>query len=252
MERLEPPERRVEVVAAVAQALPRAGHEQLQVGARVRVEGREDLVRVHVGRGGAHPDAPAVGDHAAGARVDLQEHVLERRLRAQERRGVLAHHVLVGVLDVELHDRPAVLEPDAADLADLDTGHAHGLPAAGLHRLRVRELDLDPLRRVIHEREPEALLGEDHHGGGHADHQHAEDRQEVEQMGADRALHGADQRVAGPPGAASAGGSWVSQATSGRCTGGVFASNGAAGSILPVARFDGITPWMWKTCEFAS
>ena len=72
------------------------------------------------------------------ARVDLEEHVLQAGLGAQERGGVLLDVALVLGLELELDDGLAVLELDLADLADLDARGAHGLALARLDRLGVR------------------------------------------------------------------------------------------------------------------
>ena len=118
VDRLEPPEHLAQVLAAPAQALAGARHQQLEVRPRVRVERGVDLVRVDVRQRVGRPGCarrPSSTLPVPG--VDLDEHVLERRLRPQQRGGVLADQVLVLVLDLDVDDREPVLELDARDAA---------------------------------------------------------------------------------------------------------------------------------------
>src|SRR4051812_24026753 len=199
---------------------------------------------------------PARWDDAAVARRDLDEHVLERGLGPQQGRRVLADQVVVVAVELDVHVRKAVLELHARDAADLDAGHSHRLALPGLHRLSVGELDRDVLRALLDDREAEALLAQDEDRHGRSEHHQPDHRQELAPELSDRHRHGVMEVRAGfvaePPGAARLGGSWVSQATSGRCSGGVLGFGGAAGSRRPAVRLSGLTPWMWKTGVLAS
>ena len=72
-ERLEAPQARRELLAAAAEALAGALEQQLQVGAGVAVERREDLVGLHVGLGLRERDRrrPRASWLVLGARVEL-------------------------------------------------------------------------------------------------------------------------------------------------------------------------------------
>ena len=50
--------------------------------------------------------------------------------------------------DFDPLDGPALVDLHVGDPPDLHARHSHGLPLPRLHRLRVRELELDPLRRL--------------------------------------------------------------------------------------------------------
>ena len=111
MDRLEAPEHLAQVVAAVLQALAGAGDEQLQVRPRVGVERGVDLVGVDVRQRVRDRDRAAVRHRLAVARVHLHEHVLQRRLRPQQRGRVLrGSGSSYSRLDLERDDRDAVLE----------------------------------------------------------------------------------------------------------------------------------------------
>ena len=173
-----------------------AGAEQHpQVVARVAVQRGQDLVGVDVGDRVGDRDAVALLELAgrAVARVELQEHVLQPRLRPQQDRGVLVDRRVLAP-DLHLHHGATVLELHRADVADLHAGDVHGLALArhdrlrglelGLHRVEVRPDHRDPRRQV------EPLVGQDVPGdaGGHQDHE--DDRQEVAEVLADLAPHG--------------------------------------------------------------
>jgi hypothetical protein len=169
--------------------------QDLQVGARVSVELREDLVGIHVGPRLGKADAAALGQLARRQRawVELHEHVLEARLRAQEHLGVAVDR-LVLVLDLQLDDRDAVLELDAADVADLDAGDVHGLALAGHDCLAGLELGLDLVEVRADAGHPggqvEALVGQDVAGDARRHDDQEDDRDEVAQVLSDRARHG--------------------------------------------------------------
>src|SRR5918997_1450343 len=55
-------------------------------------------------------------------------------------------------------------------------------PPPRRHRLCVRELNLDPLGRVLDEREAEVLLAQDVHGHGEAEDEEADHREEVHEV----------------------------------------------------------------------
>ena len=94
------------------------------------------------------------------------------------------------LLELERHDRLAVLEPHARDLADLDAGDVDRLALARRDRLGGRELRLDLGEVLAEHREPagqrQPLVGEDHRRHGERDDDQAEDRQEVDEVLADR------------------------------------------------------------------
>ena len=190
MERPEPREGLLEVLAAAAlEALAGARDQEAEVVARVGVERGEELVGVDVRRRVLRLDPAAVLERLAVARVDLEEHVLQAGLRPQERRGVVLDEAVVLRLELELHDRVAVLELDLADLADLDPGYAHGLALAGLHRLGVGELGLDDERLLLDEREAQPLVLEDVAGHADRDEEEREERDHLAQVLADREDH---------------------------------------------------------------
>ena len=96
----------------------------------------------------------------ARARVELEEHVLERRRRAHQDRRVLVDRQVLA-LDREGHDALAVLEVDVGDVADLDAGDADRLALAGDDRLRRLELGLELEGLLLEDRDPQALLLDD-------------------------------------------------------------------------------------------
>ena len=178
----EPGEGLLEVAAAALQALAGAGDQQLEVVARVAVERGQDLVRVDVGRGVRGPDAAARGQRLAGARVHLEEHVLEPGLGAQQRGGVLLDVALVLLLELHRDHGLAVLELDLADLADLHAGGAHRLALSGLDRLGVGQLDLHLQRLLLDQREAQALVGEDERADPAGQQHEGQDRHEVAEV----------------------------------------------------------------------
>ena len=90
----------------------------------------------------------------AGARRDLDDHVVEVRFRPhqQGRVGVDQFHVLG--LDVHADDGVAVFERDRGDLADLDAGDVDRLALARGNRLRGFELTRDVDEFFADERRP--------------------------------------------------------------------------------------------------
>ena len=120
-----------ELVAATADALGAAGDEQLDVLARVGVEGAEEGVEVDVRFGLREGEAVAVLDVLlAGAGVDLDDHVVEVGFRPQQQGRVGVDQVDVLRLDVHADDGVAVFEVDRGDLADLDAGDVDRLALA--------------------------------------------------------------------------------------------------------------------------
>ena len=97
VQRLEPAQRRREVLARGRADPCPPRHQQLEVGPRVRVESARDLVGVHVGRVLPTANAAALREHRARPRIDLEEHVLQRGLGPQQRGGVLADQVRVAL-----------------------------------------------------------------------------------------------------------------------------------------------------------
>jgi hypothetical protein len=189
VQRLEPAQHLAEIVAAPLEALAEPGDEQPQVVALIDVQGGVDLVGVHVGRRVPDRDRAALGYRRSGAGVDLEEHVLERRLRTEQGGRTAADDVLVLRLDLELEVRHTVFRLDVGYLADLDAGDPHGLPLPRLRRLRVLELDEDLLGLLLDEGEAQALLAEDVAGHTERQHDEAENGQEVAQVLADRVRH---------------------------------------------------------------
>ena len=192
MERAEPAEHLAQVVAAPAQALAGAADQQLQVAARVGVEHRQDLVRVHVRAACCDADRAALGHGglAARARVEREEHVLQPGARPQQHGGVAAHEAVVLAVEVQPHPRAALVQLDLADVAHAHARHAHRLALPGRHALRVRSSTQTWLRRLLDEREAQALLGEDVRADADADREQAEHGHEVAQVLADRVPHG--------------------------------------------------------------
>ena len=64
-----------------------------------------------------------------------------------------------------------------------------GLALAGRDRLRVGHLGLHRVERLLHEREAQALVGEDVRADREAEHDHADDREEVGEVLLDRGGH---------------------------------------------------------------
>ena len=185
-------------------ALGAGGQQQLQEGLGVRVERGEDLVGVDVGLGRGERDRRALLDAGAvlGARVDLDHHVVEAGLRAQQQRGVLLDQLGLVVVDLHRHLGLAVLEIDRRDVADLDAGDDHRLALARRHGLGRGELgvDLEPLLAEDRDpgRERAGLVAEDDEGGDDAGDDEPDDRQEVAQVLSDRAPHGTATGLGGP------------------------------------------------------
>ena len=94
--------------------------------------------------------------------------------------------VLVLLVDVHLDHGAAVLELDAADVADAHAGDADGLALAGDDGLRGRELGLELERLGLDEREAQPLLVEDVDRDARRDHDQPDDRGEVAEVLLDR------------------------------------------------------------------
>jgi hypothetical protein len=187
VQRPQAAEQLAEVLALALQALAGPDQEQTQIRLRVGIEAREDLVDVDVGRGVLDRHHPAVVDLAGLLRagVELEEHVLKARARAQEDRGVLVDRQVLAV-DAEGDHGATVLELDGLDLPDLDARDVDGLPLPGHNGLRRRELRLQLERLVLEDRESQALLLDDDVGRNQGDHDEDHDRDEVAQVLADR------------------------------------------------------------------
>ena len=86
---LEALQGRRQLAAVVGQALAGRLEQELEEGAGVTVQGGEDLVRLDVGlRLASGSVEPSFDLLAAGARVDLDRHVLKARARAQQQGGI--------------------------------------------------------------------------------------------------------------------------------------------------------------------
>ena len=148
---------------ASLEAAPGAVEQELEVVARVLVEDGEDLVRVDVGQRVLDRDRVVLlRDRRAvlPARVELEEHVLQARLRRS--RAVASSWTSLELLvDVELDDRPAVAQVHGGDVADADAGDADGLALAGGDRLRRGDLGLQDERALLEVGDPQPLLLED-------------------------------------------------------------------------------------------
>ena len=192
--RLEALQRGRQRLALAVEPLARGAEKQLQVAARVRVQRGQDLVEVDVGQRLVDRDGAALRRLArrARARVELDDHVVQAGLGAQQRRGVLVDRRVLAP-DLHRHHRAPVDEVHLGDVADVDARHLDRLALARRHRLRGGELglvvdevradDRDPLGQV------EALVGED--VAAHEQcHQHdADDEGEVARVLADRHPH---------------------------------------------------------------
>ena len=175
--------------AGVMEGLGATGEQQHQVVARVGVQRGQDLREVDVGLGVGGRERPAVGHPAgaAGAGIQGQVHVLERRAGPQQHRRVAVDRRVL-LVDVHRHDGLAVVQRHPADLADLDAGDRHRLALAGGDRRRGGERRPHRVVRLAeHERRLVAEdVGADADGGGD-EHR---DGGEVEAVLADGALHG--------------------------------------------------------------
>ena len=121
--------------------------------------------------------------------VDLEEHVLQAGLGAQQRGGVLLDVALVLGLQLQLDHGLAVLELDLADLADLHAGGAHRLALTRLDGLGVGQLYLHAEGLLLDEGEAQALVGQDVPADPEPEHEQREDRDEVAEVLSDRARH---------------------------------------------------------------
>ena len=166
-----------------------------EVRACIGVEGRQDLVYVHVGQRLGLGDQATLrqrpGTPVAG--VELDVHVLEAGLRPQQGAGV-AVDGRVPAPDLELHDGHPVLELDVADLAHRHAGDGHALPLSGRDRLGGGEIRLDLVEVGADHRHPlrqvKVLVGEDPAGDPEREDHREGERQEVPQVVADHSPHG--------------------------------------------------------------
>jgi hypothetical protein len=138
-----------------------------------------------------HVERLALLERSAPARVELEEHVLERCLGPQERRRLVRDEPLVLGVDLHLHDRAAVDQLDFTDLADLHAGHAHRLALPRGHGLRGRELRLQRDRLFLDDREAQPLVGDDVRANAQPDRHEGDQQQEAREAAADRVPHGA-------------------------------------------------------------
>src|SRR6185503_1355883 len=127
---------------------------------------------------------------AVAARVELDEHVLQPGLRAQQRAGVAVDEVVVLRVEVERDDRDAVADAHLADVPHPHAGDPHGLPLPGHDRLRGGELGLQVERLLLDQREAQPLVAEDVEANGEAEDDEPRDGEEVAQVTADGELHG--------------------------------------------------------------
>ena len=192
--RLDPADRLGERAAVALQRGRPVAEQQRQVVARVGVQRRQHLVEVDVGQRLRDRDPLALRQLPGrlGARRQLGHHVLQAGLRAQED-GRVAIDRRVLALDLHPHDRLAVLQLDARDLAHLDAGDVHRLALARRDRLRRGELGLDRDDVLAQERhagrQREPLVGEDHQRHDQRDDQQDDDRHGVTEVLADREAH---------------------------------------------------------------
>jgi hypothetical protein len=190
MRRLVQPEDLAQVGAAVLEAQARARDQELQVVARVGIEHPQDLVRMDVLDRLRDVERLPLLERPPAARVELEEHVLERRLRPQERGRLVRHEPLVLGVDLHLDHRAAVHQLDLAYLADLHAGYAHGLPLSRRDGLRGRQLGLQRDRRLLDQREAQPLVGDDVGADPQADRHERDQQQESGQVAPDRVPHG--------------------------------------------------------------
>ena len=142
-ERVEALVGRREICAVFLQPNAGAVDERLQVEARFAIERGEELVEVDVRGGLLDRDHGAAVEpfRRRAARIDLDGEVLELRLRAHQQRGV-AVDARVLRRQPHRHDRPAFLDRDAFDFADLGAGDRDRLSLPGGERLRRFEVRL--------------------------------------------------------------------------------------------------------------
>ena len=116
-------------------------------------------------------------------RVELDDHVVQAGLRAQQQRGVGVDQRRVLVVDLHAHHRVAILEVHAGDLADLDPGDVHGLALTRRYGLRGRELRLEVEATASDQRHPArqvgALVDQDHRHREQPGQDQADDGQDV-------------------------------------------------------------------------
>jgi hypothetical protein len=191
VQRAEPPEHLAQVARAVAQPLAGPADQELQVRARVGVERRQDLVRVHVRQRVPHGDQAALGHGRlrARARLEREEHVLQPRPGAQQHGRVAAHEVVVLAVEVKPHPRSAFVQLHLSHVADLHAGHPHRLPLARRDSLRVLEVHVDLVGLVLDQREAQPLVGEDVGAHARREGDHPHHGHEVAQMRLDRVPH---------------------------------------------------------------
>ena len=180
------------------------------------------------------PRSPAVRQHRARGRGDLEEHVLQRgrgRSSALASAGSGGH----SAARVDPDDRVAVAQPDVTDRADLDSGDAGTVwPLAGwtAARRRARPRSASAALRGT---ELAALLVEDYAAVPAAITTRPTPARTSRRWGCIACL--IPRSPSGTPNGPPVGGrpgrrSWVSQATSGRCTGGLVRCP-AAGPARP-------------------
>ncbi len=190
IDRAEAAEQLAQVLAVALEPVAGARQQQPQVGLGVGVERLQNLVEVDVRRGVGDRDRVAILELACllGARIELQEHVLEPGLGPQQDRRVLIDRQELAV-DVHRDDGDAVVDLDVGDVADAHTRDPHGLPLAGGHGLRGLELGLELEGRLLDHGDPQPLVLDDHPGGDQPDHDQADHGQDVARVLADCALH---------------------------------------------------------------
>ncbi len=187
VDRAEAAEQLAEVLAAAVQALATLGQQQAQVRPGVAIEGGEDLVDVRVRRRIGDRNLVAVlvlvvvrVGVVVGARIELEEHVLQAGLRTEQDRRVLVDGEELAV-DGHRHDRVTVLVVDGVDVADADARHPDGLSLAWGDRLGGGHVGLQLERLLLEQRDPQSLVLDDDVGREQPDGEQAEDRQEVAQ-----------------------------------------------------------------------
>ena len=181
--RIEAPQRGRQLQAAAVERGAGGPEQDLQVGARVGVQGGEQLVEVRIGRRLRDRDR-AAARHGAGAGralVELDGHVLQRRLGAQQHRRVAVDRAVL-LVDVQRHHRDSVAEAHVGDQPHLDPGDRDRLALAGRDRLRGLEVGVDRVVARADHRDPagnrQPLLREDVAAHEHGDHDQRDDRDE--------------------------------------------------------------------------
>ena len=120
------------------------GQQLLQVGAGFGIEGGEELLEVDI-RGGVRKRHRVTARYLTGsgrAGIDLDGHVLQGGLGAQQHRRVAVDVVRILWCDVHRHQRRAFVCAHACDFADLGAGDRHRLTLTGRDRLGGAEFGL--------------------------------------------------------------------------------------------------------------